>query len=57
LIQPRRICRREVEMHVRMRRQKIANHLDLVHQQIVQNDASIKISLARNTYPAGSERD
>jgi hypothetical protein len=30
-----------VEMHVRMRRQKIANHLTLVRRQIVQNDVDL----------------
>src|SRR5215469_8142578 len=41
LIQPRRIRRREVEMHVRMRRQKITNHQTLVRRQIVQNDVDL----------------
>src|SRR5580704_5565031 len=38
---PRRIRRREVEMHVQMRSQKIANHLTLVRRQIVQNDVGL----------------
>src|SRR5437879_4859166 len=41
LIQPPRIRRREVEMYVRMRRHKIANHLTLVRRQIVQNDVDL----------------
>ena len=38
---PRRIRRREVEMHVQMRSQKIANHLTLVRRQIGQNDVGL----------------
>jgi hypothetical protein len=41
LIQPRRIRRREVEMHVRMRRPKMAKHMTLVRRQIVQNDVDL----------------
>ena len=42
LVEPRRMCRREVEMHVRVVEEERANRLGLVGGQIVRDDVNLE---------------